>query len=155
MNIEDDEPTPEERAEAEALARALETGRAAGPVPGDALETAALLRHAKDQGALDEARAESILSDVLERARPPARTKSGWRWPLFGALGLGAAAAAVALVVRSGAPEVAAFPRPPRALLEAQMEAARSRASGLGTVASEMKPYRREVFAALEERYRR
>jgi len=154
MNPEDEEPTPEELEEAEMLARALER-RHAPSAPMDELEAAALLRYAKDAGSLDPARSQSILDDVLARARPPKKTSS-FRLIVFGALGLLAAAAATLLVLRSeptfGPSEL---PLPPRALLDAQMRAAGPEAASLDPLGSELEPYRVAVYSALKEHYGR
>src|SRR5262252_2457861 len=130
MNPDDADPSPEELEEAERLARALDRGHAESP-PGDALKTAALLRYAKDEGALDDARSRTILDDVLARARPPKKTRS-FRMLVFGALGLSAAAAATFLVVTNesklGPSEL---PAPPRALLDAEIQATTPAAASL------------------------
>jgi hypothetical protein len=153
MNPEDADPSPEELEEAARLARALDRGHAESP-PGDALETAALLRYAKDESLLDTARSQSILDDVLARARPPKKTRS-FRMIVFGALGLSAAAAATFIVVTNesklGPSEL---PAPPRALLDAQIQATAATA-GLEPLGSELKPYRVAVYSVLREHYRR
>src|SRR6516225_7440903 len=124
MTLDEDEPTPEELAEAERLALALDRGHSAGGAPEDALEAAALLRFSKDGGTLAPERSERILDDVLARAKPR-REKARLGATLLGLLTLSAAgAASIALVVRSQAPEPASLPRPPRGLLEAQLAAA-------------------------------
>jgi hypothetical protein len=156
MNQDDDDlpPSEEELAEAEALARALERGTARGAVPEDALRAGHLLRYAKDGGALDPARRDAILDEALRHARVPA-PKRPIRWSLLGALGLAAAGAVALVVTRQGAPAVAAtLPAPSRALLGAELEATRSR-EGLAALGTEMTPYRAQMYAVLEERYRR
>lgn len=154
MKTDDEEPTPEELAEAEELARALDRGHGSG-APTDALEAAALLRHANDESALEPAKGEAILNDVLARARPPRRASS-WRLILFGALGLSAAAAATLLVLRSeprfGPSEL---PAPPRALLDAQIQATSTETASLDPLGAELKPYRVSVYSALKEHYGR
>jgi hypothetical protein len=153
MNPDDIEPTAEELAEAEALARALERGH--GPTPAKELETAALLRYAKDRGALDPEKSELILADALARARPRAR-KSSWRFVLLGALGLSAAAAAAVLVLQSEqAPGASALPVPPRALLDAQVRATAAESASLEPLGAELQPYRVAVYSALKEHYGR
>ncbi len=152
MTLDDEEPTAEELAEAERLAHALERGHSAEPVPEDALGAAALLRFAKDAGALPPERSERILQDALARARP-LRAKPRLGATLLGLLGLAAAgAASIVFVVRSQAPEPASLPAPPRALLEAQLSAANMRSS-LTTLDVETMRYRREFYAKLRERY--
>jgi hypothetical protein len=154
MNPDDDtEPTAEELAEAEELARALERGH--GPAPVKELETAALLRYAKDRGALDPEKGQLILEDALARARPRARNKS-WRVVLLGALGLSAAAAAALLVLQSRpAPGASALPAPPRALLDAQIRATAAESASLEPLGAELQPYRVAVYSALREHYGR
>jgi hypothetical protein len=164
----DDEPTQAELEEAEALARALESGHVPpvrdggrgreGP-PEDALGAAAFLRYAKDGGSLDVTRADAILADALARARPPVQISRGrtWGWRLFGALGFAGAAAAAALIV-ARAPlgeESAALPAPPRALLEAQIDAAAGRVATLDVLTVETNGYRNAVYGALHDRYDR
>src|ERR1051325_7466281 len=102
MTPDEDEPTPEELEEAERLGRALERGNAPGGVPEDALAAAALLRFAKDGGALDPDRSRAIFEDAVKNARPLRAAKKRIRFMLFGLLGVAAAgAASVVLVVRS------------------------------------------------------
>jgi hypothetical protein len=165
----DDEPTQAELEEAEALARALESGHVPpardrgrgqeGP-PEDALGAAAFLRYAKDGGSLDATRADAILSDALARVRPPVQTSRGraWGWRLFGALGFATAAAAAALIVaRAPLREESAstLPAPPRALLEAQIDAAGGRVASLDALTVETNGYRRAVYGVLHDRYDR
>jgi hypothetical protein len=154
VNLDDDEPTAEEAEEAARLARALERGHAPEGAPNDALSAAALLRYAKDGGALDPERSREILEDALSRARPP-RARPRVRYTLLGLLGLAAAgAASVVLVLRAQAPESdTALPAPPRALLEAQLAAASGPARSLDALAVETGEYRGKVYAKLRERY--
>jgi hypothetical protein len=154
VNLDDDEPTAEEVEEAARLARALERGHAPEGAPNDALSAAALLRYAKDGGALDPERSREILEDALSRARPP-RARPRVRYTLLGLLGLSAAgAASVVLVLRTQAPEPdTALPAPPRALLEAQLAAATGPATSLDALAVETGEYRGKVYAKLRERY--
>jgi hypothetical protein len=152
--VDDEEPTAEELAEAERLARALERGHAPNGAPEDALATAGLLRFARDGGALEPERGERILDDALARARPrPSRSRH--RFTLFGLLGLAAAgAASIALVVRTQAPEgVATLPAPPRELLEAELAAASGPSDDLAVLDGETARYRGAVYANLKERY--
>ena len=152
MTSDDDEPTAEELADAERLARALERGHSAEPVPDEALATAALLRFSRDGGALSAESAERIFEEALSGATP-ARRKLRWGYTLFGLLGLAAAgAASVTLVVRSQEPEPAALPEPPRALLDAQVAAASIRSS-LATLDDETTKYREAFYAKLRKRY--
>jgi hypothetical protein len=152
MNPDDTEPTAEELAEAEALARALERGH--GSASEKDLETAALLRYAKDGGALDPERSEAILHDALANARPPA--KRSWRIVLFGSFGLAAAAAVALLVLRNETQVTAsALPNPPRALLDAQIRATAGESATLEPLGAELQPYRVAVYSALREHYGR
>jgi len=150
----DEDFSPEELAEAEALAHALDRGSAREHLPEGALETAALLRYAGDDGALDEARLDAILEDVLEEAkaaeREPARAKlAWWKWLLPTTLvGAGATAAALLLVPAKGGADL---PEPSAALLQAQAKAAAGDGADLD---AEMQTHRGAVFAALEARYR-
>jgi hypothetical protein len=155
MMPDEDEPTPEELEEAERLARALERGNAPGGVPEDALATAALLRYAKDGGALDPHRGRAIFEDAVKNARPIRAAKRRIRFTLFGLLGLAAAgAASIALVVRTQSPEPSAsLPAPPRALLEAQLAAASGGPANLDALAVRTAEYRGRVYASLRERY--
>jgi hypothetical protein len=154
MTQDDEEPTAEELAEAERLARALDRGHSTGPVPEDALGAAALLRFSKDGGALASDRSERILEDLLGQAKPR-RAKARFGATLLGLLGLTAAgAASIVLVVRSQAPEPASLPPPQRELLEAQLSAANMRSS-LTTLDMETTRYRRAFYAKLRERYRK
>ena len=152
MTQDDEEPTAEELAEAEQLARALERGHSAGSVPEDALGAAALLRFAKDGGALSPEQSERILEDVLAQARPRA-VRPRFAATLLGLLGLSAAGvASILFVVRSQAPEPASLPAPPHELLEAQLSAANMRSS-LTTLDVETARYRQAFYAKLRERY--
>ncbi len=157
MTLDDDEPTAEERQEAERLARALERGHAPSGVPEDALSTAALLRYAKDGGALDPERGKAIFEDAMARARPPREARARTRWTLFGLLGLGAAGAlSIAIVLRTAPPDVRGpLPPPPRALLEAQVAALSGPSASLDALAMETAGYRGTLYAKLRERYGR
>ena len=154
------EPTAEERAEAEALARALEPGAAGGtPPPDDALATAALLRHARRaQDPGDPARAgariaaaEARVLPAVDRLRPLRR-----RWVLPALLVPAGAAAALMLTVGTqqhralvaGLPSEAMVPKPPVALLEAQAKAAHA-GGDLSALDRQMRDYRRAYYAAL------
>jgi hypothetical protein len=131
--MSDDEPTPEERREAEALARALE-GRPAEGVPADALAAAALLRYARSEGRLDPARAAA----VGRRLQPGLRR---WWW-----LAVVPVAAAAAIVLVARAP--LRLPPAPKELLVTQAAAARGGAAELEALDRQMREYRRALFAA-------
>ena len=155
MSDEEREPSAEEIAEAEALARALEkdpTARA----PEDALAAAALLRRAHDARS-DERRAGEAQRLAAGAARAfgaldARRPRRRWRW-LVPALVVPAAAAVVlfAAVRRTTAPAAPAVPAPPVALLEAQAQAAAGRAD-LAALDRDMRVYRQTLYAALAAR---
>jgi hypothetical protein len=151
--MKDDEPTPEEQREAEALARALAGERpdAAAPPP-EALEAAALLRHARSGGQLDPARQQALAERLRAELGPrPRRRRSPWLW-LLAPLGAGAAAA---LILAVGAPRPRELPRlttlPPPApsLLAAQARAARGQPAALASLDAQMRSYRRELHERL------
>ena len=159
----EEELSPEEREEAEALAHALERGVARASLPEDALEAAALLRFSQDGGALPEDRMKAILDQVLAEARPmqaaePASPMRWLRW-LLPVAGVGvAAAAAVALMVTAvePPPPAAALPAPDARLLRAQAEVASGGdGEALATLDHEMSQYRGAMLAALTEHYER
>jgi hypothetical protein len=144
--VEDEsDPTPEELREAEALARALERQASAGDAPRDALETAALLRYARDGGALPPER-ERALADRL-RARPAAPSRRT-RILVSALAGTLAAAASVLLALRANAPRVEA-PVPPLELLTAQARAAAREPGALAALDLEMQRHRRALHASL------
>jgi len=91
--MKDDEPTPEEQREAEALARALDGDPAGSAPPPEALEVAALLRHAHGDGQLDPARAQAMASKLRTGVPRPRRR---WPWLL---VPLAAGVTAVALLI--------------------------------------------------------
>jgi hypothetical protein len=164
--MSDDTPDARERAEAEALARALDGAPAPG-APADALETAALLRHARGH---DRASAER-LAHVRERALvAPVRRLTPKR--ITAGLSMLGAAAAIALgfvhLARDAAPEQSAAVEAAgdgvrtkglgpsaalRGLLDAQRTALRSPGAPLDALATATAPRRRELLASLEERY--
>lgn len=164
--MKDDEPTPEELREAEALARALEGAPSEAAPPPEALEAAALLRHAHRGGELDPARAQVIAAglraQVQQQPRPPRRRR--WIW-LLPPLAVGAAALVLLLpmtllrrpdsvpppAVTGPLPRLTAFPAPGAALLAAQAEAARGGGQGLGDLDAQMRAYRQALFARLRE----
>jgi hypothetical protein len=154
VNPDDEEPTAEELEEAARLARALERGHAPEGAPNDALGAAALLRYAKDGGALDPERSREIFEDALSRARPPP-ARPRLRYTLLGLLGLAAVgAASFMFVLRDQTPESdTVLPAPPRALLEAQLAAASGPTASLDLLAAQTGEYRGRVYAKLREHY--
>jgi hypothetical protein len=144
--MKDDEPTPEEQREAEALARALEGAPSDSAPPPEALEVAALLRHGG--GDLDPARARAVADRVRPVVRRPRR-----RWLLVLApLAMGAAALVVLPVMRRPTlPRLAALPPPAPALLAAQAQAARGQGQALEALDTQMRAYRQALFAKLRE----
>ena len=157
----DEEPSPEEFAEAEALARALDRGSADGGLPEDALQTAALLRHGAQGSELGAQRSEAILAEALRSARPRrprAAAAPWWRWLLPAGLAATAAAAAFAVLVGSptGGPApqtAAALPAPSSALLRAQATAAAG--DDPSALDRAMASHRVAVVGRLRERYDR
>jgi hypothetical protein len=155
------EPSAEERAEAEALARALEpdaTGSTSAP--DEALAAAALLRHARRMQAPDEsARTEARLAAAGARALSAVdqrRPRRGW-WLLPALLVPAAAAAALVVMtaltpghrgsvaISTGAPMI---PAPPVTLLAAQAQAAHAGAD-LAALDRQMRAYRMAYYAAV------
>ena len=153
--MSDDTPDARERAEAEALARALD-GQPGPEAPADALEAAVLLRHAR-HGRATPSQLERVRARLLERPRfTPVRVAAVASF----------AAAALALLVwlpSRQTPEAvpvaarqAAASRPSsavRALLEAQGAALREPERPLDGLAAATALRRRELLAGLEERY--
>jgi hypothetical protein len=175
MNDEDD-ASETERAEAEALARALD-GDAGVQAPEDALQAALFLRHGGARGELAPDRAEEILQDLLRdapmaaessapRAAEPRKRSRVLRLSAVGAM-LAAAAALLFFSTRSAerpaapAPDVAAeLPAASTSLLAAQADLLRqSAAPGAQdpTAAQrfdrELRAYRAQMFRALQAAY--
>ena len=150
----EDQPTPEEMAEATALAAALEGRASGGTAPEDALATAGVLRHARTAGAsaLTPARLEQLAARVrpaVDRRRPRRRW---WLWLTPAALVPAAAMAVVFVSTRSAVPPLpTALPDPPVALIEAQGRAARG-GSTLAALDAQMRDYRAAFYAALAGR---
>jgi len=167
MKPEDEEPTEEELREAAALAAALEPGAAArkdgargdaAPAPGDALETAALLRQARAPLAVSPAH-EPIAAAHVAPALDARRSRGRRRARVWIATSLVApAAAAVWLlfamtVSRQAAPPAANLPPAPTADLLA-VQAAATRGGGQASAAlaaldSKMRAYRRQYHEGL------
>ena len=143
--VEDEaDPTPEELREAEALARALDAQAPDPAAPRDALETAALLRYARDGGALAPERERAL----AERLHAP-RGRRSWRIAALSALGGSLAlAASLLLFLRASGPQLAAPEPPPLALLAAQARAAAREPGALAALDLEMQRYRRELHAS-------
>ncbi|MEZ4324044.1 MAG: hypothetical protein R3B40_02435 [Polyangiales bacterium] len=175
--FDEDEPSPEELAEAAALTRALERevlveAHHAAVLP--ALEAAHVL-HAAQHAELSDARLDAIYAS-LEASLPaqpsttagatsgsrPARSPSRlWAWA-SAAFALGSVVLWLAV---AGGPEpapVASLPAPSAELLAAQAAAMEPRAraeQGTRTASGEqlgraMRPYRAELLARLEAEYR-
>ena len=148
--VEDEaDPTPEELREAEALARALDAQAPDGAAPRDALETAALLRYARDGGALAPERVRALAERVrIERARR-SRTRRRARLVASAIGGALALAASLLLVLRPSSPDLAPPGPPPLALLTAQTRAATREPGALAALDVEMQRYRRQLHASL------
>jgi hypothetical protein len=151
--MKDDEPTPEELREAEALARALDGAPPGSAPPPGALETAALLRYAQSAGQLDPARAQALAAKVRGELRPRRR-----RWSLILApLALGVAGAFALVLMftpatpRRPAASLSSLPTPAPSLLAAQTEAARGRSQALADLDAQMRAYRRTLFEKIRE----
>jgi hypothetical protein len=142
--MKDDEPTPEELRQAEALARALED-RPAEP-PAEALSAAALLRYSRSEGALDPTREQALLARLRrERSRP---RRGLWLWLMAP---LAATAAAGVIITQLGQGAFVA-PRPTGTLLAAQAAAARGEGRALDDLDRHMREYRRTLFRQLGTR---
>jgi hypothetical protein len=135
----DEDPTAEERREAEALARATPDA------PVDAQEVAALLGAVK-AGELTAADRAAVWRRV--QAGPARRPRWAWRVALAVPL-----AAALAMAVWLGRPGASA-PTPSPALLTAQTDAARGHAEGRVALERQMRVFRKGFLASLETRYR-
>jgi hypothetical protein len=176
MNDEDD-ASETERAEAEALARALD-GDAAAQAPEDALQAALFLRHGGARGELAPDRAEEILQDLLcdapiaaERdALPTIEPSTRSRMVRVSAAVAMLSAAAVVFAYSSNAaderraapaPDVtASVPAASTSLLAAQADLLRqSTAPGAQDQAAaqrfdrELRAYRAQLFHALQAAY--
>jgi len=171
MKPEDEEPTEKELREAAALAAALEPDAAARtngargdahvPAPGDALETAALLRQARAPLAVPPAH-EPIATAHVAPALDARRSRGRRRARLWIATSLIApVAAAVWLlfattVSRQAAPPAANLPPAPTAdLLAVQAAATRGgdqASAALAALDSKMRAYRRQYHEGLRGR---
>lgn len=154
----DDDPTPEEQREAEALARALQ-GVAEPAAPRDALETAALVRAAGPAGALSPERGAAVLERIAPALKGP-RRRPRWRTAVLAAASVAAAVLGFSvtghLQITARAPSARRErtwpPEPSAALLAAQARAARGEAP-LEAIDAEMRAYRMQVYQALARRY--
>jgi hypothetical protein len=167
--MSDENPTPEEQREAEALARALEGSTE--DAPRDALEVAALLGYAQgrdvaDDGLLARARDAALEAKVLPMRRRRGRVMAGF-------LGTAAVAALALLSVmppRMSAPEQsvrapsAEAPEPAVAaeaptrsslarVLDAQADALARPELPLSALSEASAAHRRDLLASLSERY--
>ena len=134
----------QQRAEAEALARALDGAAPETAPPPEALEAAALLRHAKSEGALDPARLQALGAKLRAEVRPP-RRRRWWIW-ILPPLAVGAA---VLLLVPRTRPPLT-LPTPAASLLAAQAEAARGNGEALASLDEQMRSYRRALYERLQ-----
>lgn len=151
MVHDDDMPPADETElrEAAALARALEDGSAHPDLPEDAWQVAMLLRH------MHHAQPDTTLPAALEKALDDeARRRKRRRLRTLGAsFGAALALAALLLLTVGRAPGATRFPPPSLALLEAQARAATTHGAA-AELEAEMRTYRRELYAALDARYR-
>jgi hypothetical protein len=147
--MKDDEPTPEELREAEALARALEGAPSESAPPPEALETAALLRHAHGGGQLDPARAQALAAKLRAEVRPRRRR---WWWAVLVPVAVGTAGVMLfATTMQRRGPALPPLPAPGPAVLAAQAEAARGRPQALADLDAQMRAYRQALYARLRE----
>ncbi len=130
----DPEPTEAELREAEALARALDDGRAHAHLPADAWQAALLLR---SDHPIPEPR------DELALARRRRMRRGVWA----GAIALAATVVLAVGLNRGGAD----LPRPSASLLAAQASAS---SDGGRTLEREMRTHRRALLSELERHYR-
>lgn len=158
----EDDIEAQERAEAEALAHALERGAARGELPEDALQTAALLRYSAGGGELAADREEAVLADVLADAERMAERRAAaprpaaapwWRW----LLGFGTAAAVVALILVLAWPRAAVapaeLPAPDPSLVSAGLARLSDEAGDDAAYREALSGYRASVYGALGARY--
>jgi hypothetical protein len=145
---DDDQPTPEELRQAEALARALEGQPAAAAADSEDLAVAGLLRFARSEGILDPARATALGAGLRGEAGRQRRRRRAARWLLvLMPLTLSAAAAAFLLVPRR--PPAVVLPSPSPALLATQAAAARGNDGAFDALDRQMREYRRLMFKQL------
>ncbi len=151
----DDEPSPEELAEAAALAAALErpAGTATPDEPlADLLPVAALLR---DTAAppLPAARSAALLHQ-LQRRQAAAQPRPWARWLRWLApAGALAAASAAAVVLLTGVSSPTPLPPVPAALLRAQAQAATGDEAALAALEDGLRGYRRAWLRSLRASY--
>jgi hypothetical protein len=144
--MSEEDPTPDELREAEALARALEGQPGEAAAPPEALEAAAFLRHGG--GELDPNHAAALAARLRAEIQPRRRTWLWWLAPLV------AGATAVALCVparRHELPSLTSLPSPPPALLAAQAQVARGQGRAIDDLDGQMRAYRKEMFRRLRE----
>jgi hypothetical protein len=170
--MSEDDADAKERAEAEALAAALDGRAPAAPEVRDALEAAQLLRFSGGQGELDAARSEALLQELLDEAEgaPAARPRGRVTrlWPIGVALSAAAAALLFLAIparrepagVASREPAKTArqerasvLPTPSSRLLAAQTALVQDGAGHAARFEQEMRGYRSELFRALEAAY--
>jgi len=168
--MNEDEADEQERAEAEALARALESGEAAG-ASSEPLETAALLRAVAPPTELSEERARAVhatlRAEIEENIQPKSRSRG--RAVTWLAFGLAAAAGVALYVTSSSGPELAApstiaqrdhaaeagLPAPPARLLAAQaaLSSKEVATEDQTQFEREMRAYRMRVLRKLKDAY--
>jgi hypothetical protein len=153
--------TPEEQAQALALARALEKGGGQDEslvkaALAESLETAALLRQSQ-QGKLPEP--SHVMDAVLPALQARRKPRRWWLWPaiLLPATTVALVIVAVPMQMRSSAPAPVAVPtvitlQPTVELLKAQADLARGDRKALAALDKEMRRYRESFYSALGAR---
>lgn len=153
------DPTEQERREAEALRRGLEgvESPADAAEASDALETAALLRWASDEAGRSPRRHAALRAELLAAPAAAAGGTQGppdWlRW-LFPVAAFAALVVAVAFsVVEAPAVPTGLLPAPDQVVLLRQAEAAHAGGGRLAALSAAMGPYRETVLTTLSRRY--
>lgn len=150
----DDRPSPEELAAAKALARTLK-GEPVQAAPADALQAAGLIE--LDGQALSAEREAAVWDRIQNRLDPALadNRRPDWRRWLLPVGSLATAAAAVLLVfgLLPATPSATALPRPEVALLRHQAGAAAGQSQAAERLRVDMRTYRADLFARLQDRY--
>jgi hypothetical protein len=145
----DDDPTPEELREAEALARALEGDKSAAPPP-DVSAAAGLLRYARGND-LPPDRAEAIRGPLGKTVVPSQRRPRWWLW-LLPPLAAATTAGVLLSPLRRPSSLSTSPATPSSALLAAQAAAARGDSQALDALDQHMRAYRQSMLRQLTRR---